>query len=269
MTEVRLADGGRLSIGVQGRGAPLLLVRPLGGSLVSWGSFVETLARAARVVAFDARGSGCSSATPLATTTRSMAADAVAVLDALAIERADVFGSSLGGMVASWLAIDAPERVGRVILASTPVRGLDVHPGGWRRGLALAQCLVRPPRAAEACLATHVLSSEFRARHPDEVARIRARAEARPASHLGLLAHLAAAALHDIGTRRRDLGAVTLVLAGERDALLPAQQQRRFAASLPQAHFTVVPDAGHDVTAEAPAAVAGLVRAHLAAGHEA
>ncbi len=266
MTEVRLADGGRLSVAVQGHGAPVLLVRPLGGSLESWGTFAETLARTARVVAFDARGSGCSSAAPFATTTRSMAADAVALLDALAIERADVFGSSLGGMVASWLAIDAPERVDRLILASTPVRGLDVHPGGWQRGLALARCLMQLPRAAEACLATHVLSHEFRARHPDEVGRIRARAAARPASHLGLLAHLAAAGVHDIRARLSAIGADTLVVAGKRDALLPAEEQARFAASLPRARFAVVADAGHDVTAEAPATVAGLVRAHLAAG---
>ncbi len=266
MTEVRLADGGHMSVAVQGEGTPLLLVRPLGGSLVSWGSFAETLASAARVVAFDARGSGCSSAAPLATTTRTMAADAVALLDALAIARADVCGSSLGGMVASWLAIDAPARVGRLILASTPVRGLAVHPGGWRRGLALARCLLQPPRAAEACLATHVLSTEFRARHPDEVARIRARAAARPASHLGLAAHLAAAALHDVGPRLRDVGAATLVVAGARDALLPAREQERLAAALPQAGFVVVPDAGHDLTAEAPAAVADLVRAHLTRG---
>jgi len=265
-TEIRLADGGHLSVAVQGEGMPLLLIRPLGGSLVSWGSFAETLASGARVVAFDARGSGCSSAAPLATTTRSMAADAVAVLDAFAIACADVFGSSLGGMVASWLAIDAPERVGRLILASTPVRGLDVHPGGWRRGLALARCLMQLPRAAEACLATQVLSSEFRARHPDEVERIRARAAARPASHRGLVVHLAAAALHDVGPRLRDLGAATLVVAGDRDALLPAREQERLAASLPRARFAVVPDAGHDVTAEAPAAVADLVRAHLARG---
>lgn len=266
MTEVRLADGGHLSLTVQGAGAPLLLLRPLGGSLVSWGSFAELLARGARVVAFDARGSGCSSAAPLATTTRSMAADAVGLLDALAIARADVFGSSLGGMVASWLAIDAPERVGRLILASTPVRGLDVHPGGWRRGLALARCLAQPARAAEACLATQVLSREFRAHHADEVARIRARAAARPASHRGLLAHLAAAALHDVGPRLRNLGAATLVVAGERDALLPAREQNRLSASLPRARFAVVPNAGHDVTAEAPEIVADLVHAHLARG---
>ncbi len=265
MTEVQLPDGGHLSIAVQGSGPPLLLVRPLGGSLVSWGAFAEVLAADARVIAFDARGSGCSSAAPFAMTTRRMAVDAVAVLDALALERADVFGLSLGGMVASWLAVDAPSRIRRLVLASTPVRGVDVHPGGWRRGLALARCLLQLPRAAEACLAMHVLSDEFRSTHLDEVARIQVRARERPASHLGLLTFLGAAALHDIEAHARDIHAETLVVAGERDALLPPVEQQRFAARLPAARFAVVRESGHDVAAEAPEVLAALVLAHLRA----
>jgi 3-oxoadipate enol-lactonase len=265
MNEVSLRDGGRLSIALQGSGPPLLLIRPLGGSLVSWGPFAAALATETRVIAFDARGSGCSSAAPLLTTTRRMAADALAVLDALAIERAHVFGLSLGGMVASWLAVDAPTRVDRLVLASTPTRGIEVHPGGWQRGLALARCLLQFPRAAEACLATHVLSNAFRAAHPDEVTRIQARARERPASHCGLLALLGAAALHDFSARAGDIHADTLVLAGECDALLAVGEQRQFAARLPRARFALVPGAGHDVSAEAPTVVVALVLAHLRA----
>lgn len=263
MNEVVLPDGGRLSIALQGSGSPLLLVRPLGGSLVSWGPFADALASQMRVIAFDARGTGCSSSAPLSTTTQSMAADALAVLDALGIERAHVFGSSLGGMVASWLAIDAPARVDRLVLASTPVRGIDVLSGGWRRGLALARCFLQPPRAAQACLATHVLSSQFRAAHLDEVRRIQARARARPASHRGVLTLLRAAARHDIDARVRDIHATTLVIAGERDALLVAPKQRELTSLLRQARLAVVPSAGHDVSTEAPAVVADLVMSHL------
>lgn len=194
-----------------------------------------------------------------------MAADALAVLDALAIERAHVFGLSLGGMVASWLAVDAPTRVDRLVLASTPTRGIEVHPGGWQRGLALARCLLQFPRAAEACLATHVLSNAFRAAHPDEVTRIQARARERPASHCGLLALLGAAAQHDFSARAGDIHADTLVLAGECDALLAVGEQRQFAARLPRARFALVPGAGHDVSAEAPTVVVALVLAHLRA----
>lgn len=261
--DVALADGGRIAVTVQGAGPPLLLLRPLGGSVVSWTPFAELLARRCRVVAFDPRGAGCSSPAPRATTTRTMARDAVAVLDALAIAEAHVYGLSLGGMVASWLALDAPDRVARLVLASTPVRGSAVHAGGWRRALALARCLARPARAAEACLAVAILSEGFRRRRPADVARIAARAGERPASHRGLLALLAAAARHDVRDRMADVRAATLVVAGADDALVPPDAQRALATTVPRARCTVVHGAGHDVSAEAPGDVAARVLEHV------
>jgi 3-oxoadipate enol-lactonase len=260
---VDLPDGGRIAVAVRGKGPPVLLLRPLGGSLVSWGPFADALARRCRVIAFDPRGAGDSSPPPLGTTTRSMAVDALAVLDALAIERAHVYGLSLGGMVASWVAIDAPGRVARLVLASTPVRGSMLPAGGWRRALELARCLVRPARDAEACLAVAILSNGFRARRPDEVARIAERARARPASHRGLLTLLAAAAWHDVAARIGDVAADTLVLAGADDVLVRPEAQRALATRLPRARAAVVAAAGHDVSAEAPACVAEHVLGHV------
>jgi 3-oxoadipate enol-lactonase len=262
---VPLADGGRLAFATEGAGAPLLLLRPLGGSIVSWEPFATLLARRVRVVTFDPRGAGCSSPAPWPTTTRSMARDATAVLDHLEIRRVAVYGLSLGGMVATWLALEHPDRVGRLVLASTPVRGWIDALGGWRRGLDLAGCLARPPRAAEACLAAAVLSEAFRAAHPDEVARIQERARARPASHRGLLTLLGAALAHDVRDRIGALESRTLVLAGADDELLPPEGQRATARMMSDAQFVTVPGVGHDLSAEAPSAVASLVLHHVLA----
>src|SRR6185437_3642366 len=113
-----LPRGGRLAVDVTGpEDAPaILLVRPLGGWRASWDGFGARLAEKLRVVAFDPRGAGDSSPARFATT-RGMARDAIAVLDALAISRAHVYGISLGGMVATWIALDAPDRVDRLVLA--------------------------------------------------------------------------------------------------------------------------------------------------------
>lgn len=262
MNEVALPDGGRLSIATAGDGPPLLLLRPLGGSLVSWGPFADALARRVRVVMFDPRGAGCSSAAPIPTSTRAMAADAVAVLDALGIARAAVYGISLGGMVASWLALDFPERVAKLVLASTPSRGRAVHLGGWRNAVGLAACMFRRARAAEACLATRVLSSRYVAAHPVEVERIRALAAVRPASHRGLLTLLGAALTHDVDGKLSAVRADTLVVAGGADGLLPVSEQRRFAGRLANARCVVLSETGHDVSAEAPDVVAALVADH-------
>jgi 3-oxoadipate enol-lactonase len=263
VTEVRLADGGRIAVTVQGSGPPLLLLRPLGGSVVSWGPFADALARRMRVIAFDPRGVGASTPPPLGTTTRDMARDAKTVLDALDVPCAHVYGISLGGMVATWLAVDAPERVDRLVLASTPPHGLALGLAGWGRGIALARCLLHRPPDAEACLATYVLSDRFRRERPDAVAQIQSRARARPASHRTLLVMLAAAARHDVGARLADVGSTTLALRGDCDALLDAEAPRDLARRLRYGRIVSVAGVGHDLSAEAPDEIAALVLEHL------
>lgn len=122
-------EGPRLALEVSGAhgGTPVLLLRPPGGSVVMWGAFRAALAARLRVIAFDRSGEGESDDPPRFVSTRGMGREALAVLDGLGVRRAHVFGVSLGGMAATWLAIDAPERVARVCLASTPDTGLDLR----------------------------------------------------------------------------------------------------------------------------------------------
>src|SRR5690242_14422054 len=92
----RLPDGARLAYALHGpagdRRTPLVLCRPLGGSMALWGEFAARLAADVPVIAFDPRGVGRSSDVPAGHTTRAMAADALALLDVLGVARAHVFG---------------------------------------------------------------------------------------------------------------------------------------------------------------------------------
>jgi len=107
-------------------------------------------------------------------------------------------------------------------------------------------------------MAARVLSPAFRAAHPDEVARIGARARERPASHRGLLTLLAAATRHNPSEHVHRIAADTLVVAGGRDTILRPDAQRALAVRLRHGRFALVADGGHDVLAEAPAEVAQL-----------
>ena len=254
---------GGLAVDVTGpEGAPaILLVRPLGGWRASWNGFAGLLARELRVVAFDPRGAGDSGPARFATTRR-MARDALSVLDALTISRAHVYGLSLGGMIATWLAIDAPDRVDRLVLASTAAWG-----GAFRHDALhlanLARGFARPARAIEPFLASHTISAEFHERRPDRVAAIRACAAERPASRRALVMGALAAAAHDARSRLAGVRAETLVLAGTRDAILEPAEQRKLAGMIPRARFDAI-DAGHDLSAEAPEETAARVIAHVA-----
>jgi len=95
---------------------PLLLIMGLALSARGWGRLARVLSRHFRVVVFDNRGTGRSGRARLGLRMRDLADDAAAVLDAAGIESADVFGISMGGMIAQELALRHPRRVRRLAL---------------------------------------------------------------------------------------------------------------------------------------------------------
>ena len=103
----------------RGSGAPILLLNGLGSNADMWGVVEDRLSTVARTIVFDMPGSGRSPTprTPLSISDH--AAVAVALLDELGHEQADVVGFSLGGMVAQQLARDAADRVRRLALVAT------------------------------------------------------------------------------------------------------------------------------------------------------
>ena len=111
-----------------GSGQPLLLIHGLGYARWGWEPVVEPLARSFDVILFDNRGIGESDAPPGPYTAAGLAADAAQVLDEAGVERAHVLGTSLGGMVAQELALAAPERVDRLVLACTTPGGPESFP---------------------------------------------------------------------------------------------------------------------------------------------
>src|SRR4051794_6445258 len=100
MGYVSAADGARIHYEVHGRGDPVLLIMGLGSNAYGWHRTLPWLAERFQAIAFDNRGTGRSDVPPGPYTVPQLAADAVAVLDALGHERAQLIGASLGGMIA-------------------------------------------------------------------------------------------------------------------------------------------------------------------------
>jgi 3-oxoadipate enol-lactonase len=261
-----LPDGGRLAFEVlrgSDDGPPLLLHRPLGGTTDLWGPFREALSGRFRVISFDPRGVGQSSDARPLTTTRGMAADALALLDHLGIESAHLFGLSLGGMVAMRIAALAPSRIAKLILASTTDRGISVSGAGARRGLSFARCFTKPGSHVEACIARRVLSRRFHEERGDEVRRIDALIHERPTSRANLLKLVAAAARHDARADLHRIKSPTLVLAAKDDPLMDLESQLALARRIPNAIFDIISPSGHDMSLEQPVATAARVAEFL------
>ena len=254
---VRLSGGPRLYHERCGEPShpSLLLIRPLGGDVGAWGPFRDHLARRFQVLAFDLPGTGRSSGAPWGITTRSMAEMCLELLDALEVPVTHVFGISLGGMVATWLAILGAERVGCVVLASTPRRGIELLGRGLLHHAELGRCWLGNAARTEACLSRQMLEDP---EHPGGK-RVEARILATRSSRRQLLKLMLAGARHNPRRALTQLHAPTLVLAGEHDQLVPASIQRRLARSLADAEFRVVEGAAHALTVEAARVTADRV----------
>jgi pimeloyl-ACP methyl ester carboxylesterase len=115
------ADGARIYYEETGSGEPLLLISGQGGDHTGWAPIVPDLAAHYRVLSFDHRGTGQSDkpTDPAGYTTRNMANDAIAVLDAAGIDRAHAYGHSMGGRVGQWLGIEHPDRLISLVLSAT------------------------------------------------------------------------------------------------------------------------------------------------------
>jgi pimeloyl-ACP methyl ester carboxylesterase len=252
----------------RGAGKALLLVPGIPAIASDWASIAEPLSRSRRVIAYDNRGSGASTTTPAPYTTAQLAADAVALLDALELERAHVFGMSLGGMIAQELALDHPERVRTLTIGASFCGGSEGTLMA-REDLELLGAAYASGEREQVLRAMWEinLSPGFRA----EDSRFQAFAEMAsklPAPRPVVMQQMQACAAHDTSRRLRRISVPTLVIHGTEDRLLRVTNGRQIARLIP-APLVEMEGVGHLFWWEQPERSAELVREHASAARPA
>jgi pimeloyl-ACP methyl ester carboxylesterase len=233
----------------RGAGRPLLLIPGIPAIASDWAPLAEPLSRNRRVIAYDNRGSGATTVTPAPYTAAGLAADAVALLDALEIERADVFGMSLGGMIAQELALGWPERVDRLVLGCTHCGLAHAEPPDREAGRAFAMetddWAERMAALAPFAFAPGV-DGEFLTRFIEKKSGDVQEPE-------GYRGQIAAAVNHDTYDRLPGLSPPTLIVTGDSDRVIPAPSSHVLHERIPGSRLEVVADAGHLFFLERPA----------------
>lgn len=239
---------------VTGSGPPVLLVMGLGMNATGWWRTVPVLAERFTVVAFDNRGVGRSNRPGGPYAVKQMADDCVAVLDAEGLERAHVYGISLGGMIAQEVAIRHPTRTDALVLGATTPGGKLGKPADQE---TLAFFALRGQLAAEEAVWASVpynygrrtREEQGQAIAEDIAQRLRFPIESAP-----YLAQLKAALGHDAGERLGQIGARTLVVHGDEDRMVPVANARILARRIRDAELHVHHGAGHLYFTDAPEA---------------
>ncbi len=242
-------QGARIHYEIEGPedGPVLLLSNSLGTDLGMWSPQMPSLAARYRVLRYDSRGHGRSEAPEGPYTIDMLGQDAVAVLDAAGVERALFCGLSKGGMVGQWLGVNAPDRVGRLVLANTAA--FIGAPEVWNQRIETVRA--QGMAAIVPGVIDRWFTKPFQERAPDSVARIR---DMLLATDPGGYA-ACCAAVRDMD-QRQAISAIrvpTLVIAGRHDLATSPEQGRLIADTVPGARFLEL-DAAHLSNIEAEAA---------------
>jgi pimeloyl-ACP methyl ester carboxylesterase len=228
-----------------GAGDPLVMIMGYGGSMDLWSPRLLTLLSAShRILIFDNRGMGRSTADGQEYSIPLFADDTLGLMDALGIRKATILGWSMGAETAQELAISQPDRVlGLVLISGSPggkeqanpdpsvLKQLTDNSGSpFMRGLRLIRLLF-----PDAWLKSHPFWDYFpihATMNPHERSRKQLQA------------------MMEWGGSWSRLGSITcpaLIITGDQDVILPAENSVKLAAGIHRSELIRFPDAGHGV----------------------
>lgn len=252
--QLRLCDSGP-------RDAPaVILLHGFGASLETWDALSETLSRDHRVIRFDLPGSGLSAPDPAGdyTDARSIAL-LLEVMASLGLQRATIVGHSIGGRIAWTFAALHPERVDRLVLIAPDGfaspgfaygKPADVPAVMQAMRFVLPTAVLRmnlAPAYADPSLPTDAMTRRYR----DLMLA--------PGSRQALLQRMTQTVLVDPVPLLRRIQAPTLLVWGERDAMIPFANSADYLRAVPQARLVEIPATGHVPQEESPRRLSNAV----------
>ena len=238
MEYIRFGSGKRTLVMLPGLGDGL---RTMKGTALPMALMYRMFAKDFTVYAFSRR-----SVLPQGYTTRDMAADQALAMEQLGIGQADIFGVSMGGMIAQWLAIDHPEKVGKLILTVTCARSNEILRQALGEWIGYAK---KDDHAA-------LMDSNMRRIYSDGYYRKNkwmipmVGLLTKPKSYDRFFVQAEACLTHDAFGELERIQAPTLVIGGEQDLSLGGDASRESADRISGARLRMYEQWGHGVYEE-------------------
>lgn len=254
MSRIKAGDI-QLDYEMRGSGPPLIMINGFRRSRVVWlEPFLKPMADRFQLILFDNRGTGHSDKPEDGYSMDVFADDCAALLEALGIERAHVFGTSMGGMIAQRLAVSHPGRVhGLAIGCSRCGSSEGVSPE--KRIWELLRMM--PDGETDARKVAYLqeeayVTDDFRAANRELLDQLFDIVDKNPPPPHGVKGHLKAVEDWEGCADLSSITAPTLVITGAEDRLIPAENSRLMAKKIRGAKLELLPDAAHFFWIEKP-----------------
>ncbi len=223
----------------------LILIGGLSSDHQVWKSTLRHFSKHFRILIFDNRGAGKSSTPDYPYTTEMMANDVLQLMDLLGIKRAHVLGHSMGGCIAQQMALLAPEKINKMIVACSRAKPNALA----NMALTMREKLQAAGMPIE-ILAEYVMPLLFSETFLQNEMQVKGFIQwtmqnPHPQSAKGFSHQLHAVKTHDVSNRLSEIQAPTLVIAGDEDILMPKASAKIFSESLKNSEFVVIPDCAH------------------------
>jgi len=243
---------------IYGAGEPLILIIGVGGNLTRWFRNVQGLSKEYQVIAFDNRGMGRTDVPDIPYSIEMMADDTAGLMDAIGIDKAHLFGISMGGAIGQWLAIRHPEKLISLMLGCTLPGGSQSISGERGAASAALSSGITPEERARQGLPL-ILSEAFIENNPDIVDEIVQNRLLYPPDPIGFRRQVEALNAHDAYDRLPEIKIPTLILHGSDDRLIPVDNGRVIASQIPNAELVILEGRKHCFFQESPDEVSRII----------
>ncbi|HPS59483.1 MAG TPA: alpha/beta hydrolase [Spirochaetota bacterium] len=231
---------------LKGSGYPLVMIMGFSGNMDWWEpEFIDALAAKYRVLVFDNRGAGRTVTPPEGDFTLDMFADDTALLmEKLGIDRANVFGFSMGGIIAQALALRHPEKVNRLVLGGTFCGGKETVMPTREVSKILADS---SGGIDEVCARTLKLMfpEKFISGNPGFAAGFVERCKSAPITAHNARRQLVASMKTGTWQRLPEIKIPVLVATGTEDILISPENSHILAERIPGAELVEYAESGH------------------------